>query len=158
MQFFANITISELSVTFAGRSVVMNRDIVESMVSMAMDAIKNAYSERYNFPVGACVLSSDGAMYSGVTIDNANPQLCCAAEALALYKAIADGKREFDAVAVIADTEKPYVPSGMSLELMSEFNVPELIMANMNGDVEETTLEEFFPSGAKLRENKRFKL
>ena len=71
-----------------------------------------------------------------------------------MYKAISDGKREFDAVAVIADTENPFVPAGTSLQLMSEFEVQDVIMANMEGDLEIVPLDELFPSGVKIRENR----
>ena len=133
---------------------MLNEDIIDTMVRTAMDAIRNAYVEHGSMPVGACALTSDGTLYSGCSIDNASPKAYCTAEELAMYKAISDGKREFDAVAVIADTENPFVPAGTSLQLMSEFEVQDVIMANMEGDLEIVPLDELFPSGAKIRENR----
>ena len=132
---------------------MLNEEIIDTMVRTAMDAIKNAYVEHTSLPVGACALTSDGTLYTGCSIDNASPKAYCTAEELAIYKAISDGKREFDAVAVIADTEFPFVPAGTSLQLMSEFDVQDVVMANLEGDVEVVPLNDLFPSGIKIRQN-----
>ena len=132
---------------------MLNEEIKDTMIRMAMDAMKNAYMEHDSFPVGACVLATDGTLYTGCTIDNVSPRAYCAAEELAIYKAISDGKRSLEAVAVIADTEKPYVPVGNSLQLMAEFEIETLVMANMNGDVDTRKVDEFFPSGEMIRNN-----
>ncbi len=137
---------------------MLNNEIIDTMIRSAMDAMKNAYVEHTSMAVGACALSSDGTLYTGCSIDNASPEIYCTAESLAMYKGISDGKREFDALAVIADTEKPFVPSGSSLQLMSEFQVQELVMANMEGELEIVTLDDFFPSGAKIRENRKLQM
>ena len=137
---------------------MLNDDIIDTMIRTAMDAVNNAYTTHDSMPVGACALTSDGTLYSGCSIDNASPALYCTAEALAIYKAVCDGKREFDAVAVVADTERPFVPCGTSLQIMAEFGVYEIVMANMNGEVETVRLCEFFPSGDMILENKKYQL
>ncbi len=135
---------------------MLNEEIMDTMIRMAMDAMKNAYAEHVEIVSGACVLASDGTLYTGCTIGNVSARACCEAEELAIYKAVSDGKRKFDAVAVIADTEKPFVPVGNSLQLMSEFEVKTLVMANMNGEVDVRPLQEVFPTGEMLRRNHRF--
>lgn len=134
---------------------MLNEEIVDTMVRSAMDAMRNAYVEHTSLAVGACALTSDGTLYSGCTIDNASPEAYCTAEELAMYKAISDGKRDFDAVAVIADTEFPYVPAGSSLQLMSEFQVQDVVMANLDGAQKIIPLDDLFPSGAMIRENRK---
>ena len=134
---------------------MLNEEIVDTMVRSAMDAMRNAYVEHTSLAVGACALTSDGTLYSGCTIDNASPEAYCTAEELAMYKAISDGKRDFDAVAVIADTEFPYVPAGSSLQLMSEFQVQDVVMANLDGAQKIVPLDDLFPSGAMIRENRK---
>lgn len=135
---------------------MLNDEIMDTMVRMAMEATRNAYVEHTKLAVGACVLAGDGTLYTGCTIDNRDQQLYCNAEALALFKGIADGKREFDAIVVIADTEAPYVPSGTSLQLLAEFDVEDIVMANMNGDVERATLDELLPFATKMKQNHPF--
>ena len=135
---------------------MLNEEIIDAMVRKAMDSMNNAYVAHKGMAVGACALTSDGTLYGGCSIDNASPSLHCEAEMLAIWKAVSEGKHEFDAVAVVADTEQPFVPCGSSLQLMSEFGVYELVMANINGDLETVRLSEFFPSGDMLMENRKF--
>lgn len=66
---------------------------------------------------------------------NASYGLSCCAERVVVYKAVADSKREFDAVVVVADTEEPFVPCGSCCQVMAEFDIPEIIMANLKGDI-----------------------
>ena len=136
---------------------MVNEEIIDTMVRKAMDTANNAYAENGSMVVGACVLAGDGTLYGGCSIDNASRAIFATAEEVALYKAISEGKREFDAIAIIADTERPYVPCGRSLQIMAEFGVYEIIMSNMNGEVEVVRLDEFFPSGVQLLENHRYK-
>ena len=135
---------------------MLNEEIIDTMVRKAMDSMNNSYVEHKGMAVGACALASDGTLYGGCSIDNASPALYCEAEVLAIWKAVSEGKREFDAVAVVADTEQPFVPCGSSLQIMAEFGVYEVVMANVNGDLETMLLSELFPSGDMLLGNRKF--
>lgn len=135
-----------------GGNSMLNEDILDTVVRSAMDAMRNAYTEHNTLSVGACVMASDGTIYTGCTIDNSCAPLTMTAEMVAMAKAVSDGKREFDAIAVIADTEKPYIPSGLSCQLLAEFRVPEIIMANVKGDVESVQLEDLFPYALRREE------
>ncbi len=128
---------------------MLNEDILDTIVRSAVDSMRNSYAEHDGMPVGACLLASDGTLYTGCTIDNACGQLAMTAEMVAVGKAVSDGKREFDAIAIAADTEKPYIPGGMSCQLLAEFHVPEVIMANVKGDVESVQLDEMLPYGQR---------
>ena len=124
---------------------MINEEIIDVMVRSAMRAIDNAYIPYSHGGIGACVLASDGTFYTGCNIENAVPKLTVMAEEVAMYRAVADGKREFDAIVLIADMERPFVPNGASLQLLAEFNVPEIIMADMHGNIKCTTLKELMP-------------
>lgn len=129
---------------------MLNEDIMDTMVRMATDGMRNAYTGHGTIAVGACLLASDGTLYPGCTIDNSTPQVALTAEMVAVARAVADGKREFDGIAVVADTEEPYVPSGVSCELLAEFDVQEIVMANLKGDMKNASLDDLLP-----REKKR---
>ena len=131
---------------------MLNEDVMNTLVRTAVDAMRNAYTEHGAFPVGACVMASDGTIYSGCTIDNACAPLTMTAEMVAMAKAVSDGKREFDAIAVVADTEKPYIPGGLSCQLLAEFGVPELVMANVKGDLEHVQFEDLLPYAQRRKE------
>ena len=91
---------------------MINEEIIDTMIRMAKDAMSKAHSPYSGRPVGACVLASDGTLYGGCSIENAAYGSSCCAERVAIFKAVADSKREFDAIAVVADTDEPCVPCG----------------------------------------------
>ena len=132
----------------------MNPEIVDTMVRAAMQVMDNAYVPYGKAPIGACVLASDGTFYTGCNIENAVPRLSVFAEEVAMYRAVADGKREFDAIAVIADTEEPFIPNGAVCQLLAEFNVQEIIMTNMDGAVKTAKLTDLMPQAKALIDNK----
>ena len=123
----------------------MNYDIMDTMVRVAMEAIRNAYTLNHNLAVGACVLTSDGTLYSGCTVDHSIPDLAMTAEAVAMAKAISDGKREFDAIALIADIDGYYIPDETSCQFLGEFNVPEIVLADFEGNIEIAKIDEVMP-------------
>ena len=63
---------------------MLNEEIIDTMVRQAMDITRNAYLRHEDqLAVGACVLSSDGTLYTGCNIQNRMPQLCVSAEQVA---------------------------------------------------------------------------
>ena len=129
----------------------MNFDIVDTMVRVAMDSIRNAYIEHGGIAAGACVLSTDGTLYSGCTVDHPEPNLSYSAEIVAMLRAIADGKRDFDALAVVADIEGIYMPDEDTYKFLKEFEVEEIILADLDGDVKITHLDDIEPYKPRRR-------
>jgi len=123
----------------------MNFDIIDTMVRTAMESLRNAYIEHGGIAAGACVLTSDGTLYSGCTVDHPLPNLNYSAEIVAMLRAIADGKRDFDAVAIVADIDGVYVPDDDTYQFLREFEVEEIILADLEGDVKIARLEELVP-------------
>jgi cytidine deaminase len=70
-----------------------------------------------------------------------------------MYRAVADGKREFDAIAIIADTEEPFIPNGAVCQLLAEFDVQEIIMTNMDGVVKTAKLSDLLPNAKAPMDN-----
>ena len=129
----------------------MNFDVIDTMVRTAMDSIRNAYLEHGGISAGACVLTADGTLYSGCTVDHPVPHLNYSAETVAMLRAIADGKREFDAVAIVADIEGLYVPDEDTYQFLQEFEVEEIILADLEGDVKIMSLDEIVPYRPRRR-------
>lgn len=123
----------------------MNFDIVDTMIRTAMDAIKNSYTEYDGIAAGACVLASDGTIYSGCTVDHPEQNFSYSAEVVAMLRAISEGKREFDALAVVADIDGIYLPDEESCMLMKEFDVDQIIIADLDGDVKVMHLADLEP-------------
>ncbi len=132
---------------------MLNEELIDTLVRSAMDAIRNAYVPYSGTAIGACIMASDGTIYTGCTIENAIRNLSIGAGEVAVYKAVSDGKREFDAIAFICNTERPFVPNGAICQLLAEFNVPEVVMADMNGDAQVLSLTDLLPYGSEPLDN-----
>jgi cytidine deaminase len=119
----------------------MDRD---SLVEAAWRAREMAYAPYSNFHVGAALLASDGRIFSGCNVENISYGLTNCAERVAIGAAVAAGVREFLAVAVVADTGVPISPCGACRQVLAEFGVPLVMLANRT-QREQFRLEELLP-------------
>ncbi|QKS70863.1 cytidine deaminase [Paenalkalicoccus suaedae] len=119
----------------------------EALINEAKQARERAYVPYSTFKVGAALLSKDGKVYGGCNIENAAYSMCNCAERTAIFKAVSEGVTEFDALAVVADTEGPVSPCGACRQVMSELLQPETIvyLTNLRGDISQTSVGELLP-------------
>ena len=125
----------------------MNEDKtgIGELISIAKDAMKNAYVPYSNFKVGAALLTKSGKIYTGVNIENSSFGLTNCAERTAIFKAISEGEREFETLVVVADTEEPVSPCGACRQVMSEFGDFEVVLTNLKGDIIQTSVNQLLP-------------
>ena len=116
----------------------------EKLVAAAWRAREAAYSPYSNFPVGAALLAGDGRTFLGCNVENISYGLTNCAERVAIGAAIAAGVRKFVAAAVVADTSVPISPCGACRQVLAEFGVPVVILANRSNQLV-FTLEELLP-------------
>jgi cytidine deaminase len=118
----------------------------KKLTAAARSARENAHAPYSKFRVGAAVRTKSGKIYSGCNIENASYGLTLCAERVAIFKAMSEGEREFDAIAVVTDTEKLTPPCGPCRQIIWEFcgNVS-VIMANLKGSVERETAATLLP-------------
>ncbi len=117
----------------------------QELIEVAKKYRENSYSPYSHFPVGAAVLTKKGNVYGGCNIENSSYPVTNCAERTAIFKAVSEGERDIEAIALIADTEGPCSPCGACRQVMGEFRIPKIIMANLKGDVKVVTLEELLP-------------
>jgi cytidine deaminase len=117
----------------------------EELAREAIRSRENAYAPYSGFKVGAAVLLKDGRVFSGCNIENAAYSMTNCAERTAIFKAVSEGEREFAALAVAADTKKPVAPCGACRQVILEFKIPKIIMANLKGEIKTATLAEIMP-------------
>ncbi|RXI99409.1 cytidine deaminase [Anaerobacillus alkaliphilus] len=124
------------------------------LIEEAKIARERAYVPYSKFQVGAALLTKDGKIYHGCNIENAAYSMCNCAERTALFKAYSDGEKDFDTLCVVADTKRPVPPCGACRQVIAELCAPDMkvILTNLQGDVEETTVEKLLP-GAFLPED-----
>ncbi len=120
---------------------------VQKLINVAKAAMQRAYAPYSNFPVGAALITKDGRIYSGCNVENASYGLTCCAERVAIFKAVADGVTDFQALAVIGDTKTPCSPCGACRQVMAEFAPDmEVYIANNAGDYIKTNVRELLPA------------
>ena len=81
-----------------------------TLAARAEEAKRFAYAPYSKFRVGAALRCKDGKIFTGANIENASYGVTCCAERVALFKAVSEGAREFDAIAVTSDGRGADVP------------------------------------------------
>ena len=116
------------------------------LVAAARAVRTRSYSPYSHFAVGAALLGVSGRIHAGTNVENASFGLSICAERAALCRAIADGEREFTAIAVVTGEGHPTPPCGACRQALQEF-APGLtvLLAGAGGQVEEWTLADLLP-------------
>ncbi len=98
----------------------------KTLVKEALAAREMAYTPYSGFAVGAALLTKEGKVYRGCNIENASytPTVC--AERTAFFKAVSEGEKEFEAIAIVGGPAgKPPMdycyPCGVCRQVMAEF-------------------------------------
>ncbi len=118
----------------------------DELIAGAAAARERAYAPYSNFKVGAALKGKSGRVYTGCNVENAayGPSMC--AERTAIFKAVSEGEREFEAIAVV--TENGASPCGSCRQVMMEF-APDMtvIIADTQGRTRSTTVRDLLPDG-----------
>jgi len=116
------------------------------LIAEATKARENAAAAYSKYKVGAALRTKAGKVYRGCNVENATYGLTVCAERVALLSAIAAGERQFDAIAVVTQSEEPGTPCGPCRQLMWEYcgDIP-VTIANLAGKRIEYTLSQLFP-------------
>ncbi len=93
----------------------------EELTAIAVKAGKSAYAPYSNFPVGAALFTKSGKVYTGCNIENGAYGDTMCAERVALFKAVSEGEREFEAIAIAGGMGRPAYPCGSCRQVLSEF-------------------------------------
>jgi cytidine deaminase len=125
------------------------------LLKEAIKARENSYAPYSKFAVGAALLTKSGKLYRGCNIENAAFSATNCAERTAFFKAISEGEREFEAIAIAGgpagrEPEKPCAPCGICRQVMMEFCDPatfQIVLGTGEANVCAYTLEELLPLG-----------
>ena len=93
----------------------------EKLVALAKEAMEHAYVPYSHFKVGAALLAKDGTVFKGCNVENASYGATNCAERTAIFKAVSEGYREFDAIAIVASSGDFASPCGICRQVLAEF-------------------------------------
>jgi cytidine deaminase len=118
----------------------------DALIAAATQARENAHAKFSKFKVGAALRTPAGRIFGGCNVENATYGLTICAERVAIFKAISEGERKFDAIAVVTDTDSLTPPCGACRQLIWEFcgDVP-VILASLKGKIEAIRMRDLFP-------------
>jgi cytidine deaminase len=117
-----------------------------ALIAAATAAREHAHAPYSNFRVGAAVRAISGRIFTGCNVENATFGLTLCAERLAVFKAISEGERGFEAVAVVAQTDVLTPPCGACRQILWEFcGNAEVVLANLKGHVASHRMSVLFP-------------
>ena len=118
----------------------------DHLVAVAREARERAVAPFSNFKVGAALLAKGGRVYGGCNVENASYGLTICAERVALLKALSEGERVFEMIAVVADTADPTPPCGACRQLLWEYcgDIP-VVLANLQAVTGRHQMRELLP-------------
>ena len=101
-----------------------------ALLQLANEARKNSYAPYSNFRVGAALLGDDGKVYLGCNVENASYGATCCAERTALFSAVSQGVRGFQALALVGgkgeEGDDGIFPCGICRQALAEFCSPDM--------------------------------
>ena len=94
------------------------------LINLAAQAKQNAHVPYSHFKVGAALLTKSGKVYTGCNVECSSYGISLCAERTALVKAISEGEKDFEAIAVVGghESELNYTtPCGACRQFLADF-------------------------------------
>jgi cytidine deaminase len=119
---------------------------VRELLRLAKGARRNAHTPFSGFKVGAALRAKDGQIVTGCNVENASYGLTLCAERVAVFKALSEGIRTFDAIAIVADARRLTPPCGACRQILWEFcgDIP-VHIGNLKGQTLTSRMSELLP-------------
>ncbi|MBE3119272.1 MAG: cytidine deaminase [Anaerolineales bacterium] len=125
--------------------IKLTDDERRALIDLANEACRRGYAPYSNYQVGAALRTKSGRLFTGCNVENAAYPTSMCAERVAIYKAVSEGEKEFDVIAVV--TPNGGTPCGGCRQVMAEFGLDTLVLvADGEGRlVQETTVAGLLP-------------
>ena len=115
------------------------------LIDFANEARRRAYAPYSNYLVGAALRTKSGRIFTGCNVENAAYPTGMCAERVAVFKAVSEGEREFEVIAVA--TSNGGSPCGSCRQVLAEFGLDTIVLiADEHGRlVQETSVGKLLP-------------
>jgi len=124
----------------------LDPETARTLLARAREARGQAYAPYSHFPVGAALLARDGRVFTGVNVENAAYGLGMCAERVAIGRAVAEGAREYAAIAVVGpEDDQPCSPCGACRQVMHEFARDMVLITPDNGGWRSWLVDDLLP-------------
>ena len=119
---------------------------LDGLARLARQARRRAFAPFSRFKVGAALRTRTGEVVTGCNVENASYGLTLCAERVAVFKAVSEGIRGFEAIAVVADSRRLTPPCGPCRQILWEFCGDITVhMADLHGRARTMRLSELLP-------------
>ena len=120
----------------------------EQLIQQALKVREAAQAPFSEFKVGAVVITTDNRIYTGCNIETSSFGLTICAERVAIFKAVSEGEREFNAIYIASDSERFTPPCGACRQVLWELAGDiAVFMINRSAEYQKSTLHELLPFG-----------
>lgn len=120
----------------------------QELVLLAKEAMEKAYAPYSKFKVGAALLAKNGKVFLGCNVENASFGATICAERTAITKAISEGVKEFEKIAIVASSDDYAAPCGICRQVLYEFMPEGEIVLDSHGEgIKAMSLKEMLPMG-----------
>lgn len=124
----------------------------KALIDMALKAMENAYAPYSGFKVGAALLCSDKKVYTGCNIENSSYGASNCAERTAIFKAVSEGEREFEKIAIVSSSGDFTFPCGICRQVLSEFMYDKTVVLFSEKDgISEFKVKDLLPEAFRLQ-------
>lgn len=118
---------------------------MDELIKQARKAREHSYSPYSRFKVGAAIRTKSGRVYTGCNVENCSYGLTVCAERVAVYNAVSDGEKDFEALAIFTEAEDLTPPCGACRQVLSEFSKDLVVILANPGKKKELKLFELLP-------------
>jgi cytidine deaminase len=126
-----------------------------ALIDLANEARRRAYAPYSNYPVGASLRTKSGRIFTGCNVENAAYPTGMCAERVAIFKAVSEGEKEFEVIAVA--TSNGGSPCGGCRQVMAEFGLDTVVLIcdSEGRQLQETTVAGLLPGAFTPKDLKR---
>lgn len=123
----------------------------KELYDKAVEAMQHSYAPFSNYNVGTALLTKCGKVFTGCNVENSSYGGTICGERTAIVKAVSEGYKDFEAIAVCGSGDVPAFPCGICRQFIFEFGSDiKVIMLDENKEMVTYKISELLPKGFRL--------